>query len=546
MFGKFHQRLVLLTTFLLAVSSLISCAPTTQLPAPATKKLTIIGTGDLQGRLDPANKSIRINREGEKVNVVGGISRIAALIKQVRQQTANPVIVLSSGDDLMGEYFQQFRGRAIFSLMETAGYEVLALGNHEFDKGPEVLARALDSISFTPLCSDLKVQNTVMADSCRPYLIRDYGGIRVGFFSLMTEDLPVVTVTGKVKLRKNRAAVAREMVQALRKQGARLIIAVTHIGTVMDRELAAEVDGIDIIFGGHSHNYQLTVEKVNKTLIVNGGEKGGALVRLDVVLDKNNRIIPASADYVLIPVTADIEKHAAVAAQLTQYRKQLPEAIVVGRTEKEWDLSRTALRSRESAVADMVTDMIRRQFAVDIVLFNSGSFRGKEKYSPGPVTNIMLTEIDEFETNVYLLTMQGKYIPEILEHSATLVGQGGFLQVSGIRFTIDTKAPAQQLLVENKAYLIHRPGRRIHDVTIQSADGSWQPLDPMHNYQLATNGFLAELKGDHYFWFSTYGSNIHNTYLTMGAIMSNYFHNNKVVNPVQPDGRITFKGALQN
>ena len=82
----------------------------------------------------------------------------------------------------MGPYFHQFHGKAIFGLMEKAGYQILALGNHEFDKGPGVLAEALDTISFPVPCTDLEVQGTVLEQRCRPCLIREYQGVRIGFF----------------------------------------------------------------------------------------------------------------------------------------------------------------------------------------------------------------------------------------------------------------------------------------------------------------------------------------------------------------------------
>ncbi|MEA2116757.1 MAG: 5'-nucleotidase C-terminal domain-containing protein, partial [Thermodesulfobacteriota bacterium] len=535
------QRLCLFATILLTLCCLFSCAPAVQSPAPAGK-LTIIGTGDLQGRLDADPRSISITESSEKIEIVGGISRIAGLIRQIQRETPNPVIVVSSGDDLMGRYFHQFDGKAIFSLMEMSGYEVMALGNHEFDRGPGVLAEALDSVNFTVLCSNLEVQDTVMGKSCRSYLLLDYQGIRIGFFSLMTNDFPVVTVTGKVKIRNTQAEVARNMIRTLKGKGAQVIVAVTHIGTYMDRILVAEVAGIDIIFGGHSHNYMNRLERVNNTLIVNGGEKGSALVRLDISLDEKNQVIPTSAAYSLIPVTEDIELDAKVEKLLAEYRNQLPAATVVGMTEKEWDLTRVTLCSCESNVANLITDMIRSQFKVDVVLYNGGAFRGNSKFSPGPVTDTMLAEIDAFENNVYLMTMQGKYIRQILEHSATLIGQGGFLQGSGITFTIDTKEQPQKLTHKDRTnYAISRPGKKIKNIRIQSPDGSWQPLDPKRNYRLASNDFLVKLAGDHYFWFKKYGQGIHNTYSTMGTIITDYFRKHTIVNPEGPDGRITIR-----
>jgi len=186
------------------------------------------------------------------------------------------------------------------------------------------------------------------------------------------------------------------LIELLKNKGAEVIIAVTHIGTDRDRKLATEVQGIDIIFGGHLHNYQSKLERVGDTLIVNGGEKGMALVRLDVDLDEMNRVVADSATYSLIPITADIKPDSEVEQQLSQYYSQLPAATVLGTTEKKWDLTSATLRSRESGVADMITDMIRTQFQTDIVLFNSGAFRGNARIPPGSVTDAMLAEIDEY------------------------------------------------------------------------------------------------------------------------------------------------------
>ena len=538
---RYYQKISLFIASLFTVCCLLSCAPITETPAPA-KKLTIIGTGDLQGRLDANRKSVHITESGAKIEVMGGVSRIATLVKQIQQEAANPVIVLSSGDDLMGRYFHEFSGKAIFHLMEISGYEVMALGNHEFDRGPGVLAQALDSVKIYVLCSDLAVQNTVMESGCRPYMLRDYHGVRIGFFSLMTEDFPVVTDTGEVTINDSPPSVARNMIELLKKNGAEVIVAVTHIGTDMDRKLATDVRGIDIIFGGHSHNYESNLERVGNTLIVNGGEKGMALVRLDVDLDELNRIVADSATYSLIPVTADIKPDPVVEQQLSYYRSQLPAATVLGTTEKEWDLTTAALRSRESAVADMITDMIRSRFQTDIVLFNGGAFRGNAKIPPGSVTDTMLAEIDEFESNVYLMTMQGKYIRQILEHSATLIGQGGFLQESGIKFSIETGARPQKVAgKDNGGFSITREGRRIRELQIMVADGSWQPLDQERYYKLASNDFLVKQGGDNYFWFEKYGQNVSNTYISMGAVMTDAFRREQVVSPAGTDGRITIK-----
>ena len=476
------------------------------------------------------------------MSVAGGIGRIAGLIRTIEQESDHPVIVVSSGDDLMGRYFHKFGGRAIFPLMEAGGYQILALGNHEFDRGPGVLAQALESVDFPVLCSDLAVEETVLKDQCLPYLIQEYQGLKVGFFSLMTEDFPLVTLPGKVRLRDSNIRMAGKMIRLLRQQGARVIIAVTHIGTGEDRRVAAQVPGIDIIFGGHSHNYEMELEKVNNTLIVNGGEKGPALVQLDVSLDDSHRIIPSSARYTLVPVREENRPEPGIERMLAGFRAQLPAATVVGTTRTTWDLTTRALRYRESAVADMICDMIRNRFKTDIVFYNSGSFRGNATYPPGPVTDAMLSDIDAFESTVFLLDLKGSVIGPILEHSAALIGQGGFLQVSGIRFVIDPSRPPQRLSeTADSRNPVIQPGERISNIEVLSSQGTWEPLDPDRTYRVAANDFLVQRRGNQYFRFQRYGREIRNTYSTMGSLLIDYFHKHGEAGPGRPDGRITIK-----
>ncbi len=118
---------------------------------------------------------------------------MASIIKEVRAKSEHSVFAISTGDSLMGRYFHVFRGRAIFRLMTAAGYDLYAMGNHEFDKGPQVLADALKTAGFETLCTDLNLCQTPLKGLCRPWIIRNVNGIAVGFFSLMTEDFPLVT-----------------------------------------------------------------------------------------------------------------------------------------------------------------------------------------------------------------------------------------------------------------------------------------------------------------------------------------------------------------
>ncbi len=532
-------------TAVLAAGLLTSCsrppgAEPPTLAAPVTHSLTIVGTADLQGMLDPSSMKLDLDGDGTPEAVeAGGIARIATLIRSIEEEADNPVVVVSAGDDLMNRYFHTFKGKAILGLMSQAGYELYALGNHEFDKGPEVLAAALDSTGLDCLCTDLAVEGTPLDGRCAPWMVKDYDGLKVGFFSLMTEGFPYVTSGRGVTLKGTNLEAAHRAVAALRREGAKLIVGLTHVGYGRDLEIARSVPGIDIIFGGHSHEYTKQAYRMGGTFVVNGGEKGAYLVRLDLTTDANGRLDLDSVRSTLIPVTDAVPADPEVASALAAYREQLPEAIVLGTTDVAWDMTKEALREGESPVANLINDLMREKFGVDIVLNNAGAFRGKKVYEPGPVTDLMLHEIDEFSNYAYLFDIEGRYLLPVLEHSAASVGSGGLLHASGLRYTIDLGRPAQ---VSGRGgtgeWAVTEPGGRVVSAEVLGPDGAWAPLDPDRTYRVLSNSFLVQHEGDGYFWFKAHLSNLENTYSTFYSIMAEVLANEGVLSPAPPDGRL--------
>ncbi len=513
----------------------------TTLDAPKTYALTIIGTADLQGMLEPSVMKLDADGDGKEEEVsAGGIARIATLIRQIQDETENPVVVVSAGDDLMNRYFHTFKGEAIFGLMSDAGYELYAFGNHEFDKGPDVLAAALDHTEFECICTDLAVEGTPLEGRCAPWLIKDYDGLKVGFFSLMTEGFPYVTSGKSVEITGTNLETAHRAVRELRDAGAQLVVGLTHVGYERDIEIARSVPGIDIIFGGHSHEYAKTAYRMGGTFVLNGGEKGPYLVRLDLTTDAAGKLDLGSVRSELIPVTDAVPADKDIEAKLAAYQEQFPEAIVLGRTDVPWDMTKEALRRGESPVANLVNDRMRDKFRVDIVLNNAGAFRGKKVYQPGPVTDVMLHEIDEFSNYAFSMNLEGRYILEVLERSAASFGGGGLLHASGLRYVLDLSRTAQELTQgADGSWSVSVPGERVTEATVQDADGEWKPLDPDRTYTVLSNSFLVKHEGDGYFWFKRYATNPENTYSTFYSILAEIAGNEGVLNPEQPDGRLT-------
>ncbi len=498
--------------------------------------ITIVGTADLQGLMTSSTVDIDLDNDSVKEqHSMGGMGRIATIIKNAIK--ADPdTIAVSTGDDLMGEFFHQFKGKAIFSLMSSTGYRFYAFGNHEFDKGSDILSAALDNASFTPLCTDLDVSASALNGKCKPYIITETKGVKIGFFSLMTEEFPYITLENKVKFIGDNIETAKKTVKLLKDKGADIIIALTHIGEENDINLAKNVNGINLIFGGHSHKYITSPLHVNNTIIVNGGEKGVYVVKVILSLDENRKLNIQKSKVTLLPVYEAVNADTSVESRIALYEKMLPPAIVLGKTLKDWNLTVEEIRYNESNVADMINDLFKDQFNVDIVLNNSGAFRGKKIYPSGDITDKMLQEIDEFSNYAYIFKLKGKYIKEVLEHSAASYGSGAFLQVSGIKFEINLNALPQ--IIENDAII--QKGERVTNIKVFD-NNTWKELDMEKTYSLLSNDYLVSHSGDKYFWFKKYGTDFKNTYTTFYSIMETYLQKHGELTPPKKDGRITIK-----
>lgn len=508
--------------------------------APESYDLTIIGTSDLHGAIEPGLMKLDIDGDGKPEEVeAGGLPRLATLIRQIENEAGHPVAVVSSGDELTGRYFHNYKGRATYALMNAAGYEIASFGNHEFDQGPEVLARALEYAGFDRLCTDLAVEGTPLEGHCVPWIIEDYDGLKVGYFSIITESLPYVASPKEVKLTGTNLETAHRAVRELHDAGAQLVVCISHTGFDNDLEVARSVPGIDIIYGGHSHEYTPKPHRVGRTFVVNAGTKGPYLVRIDLSTDAAGVLDLESVDLKLIPVVDPVVPAPDVEAALAGFRDAMPEAIVIGVTEVEWDLSKPAVRGGESPVANLINDRMRSKFPVDVVLNNAGAFRGKGLYKAGPVTDVMLREIDEFSNYAYLFNLEGRYLLPVLEQSAANFGEGGLLHASGLRYTIDLSKQAL-VTARNDAgeWTVDTPGERVVEVEVQEADGSWAPLDPDRAYRVLSNSFLVKHEGDGYFWFKAHLSDLENTYSTFYSIMAEILANEGVLNPEPPDGRL--------
>ena len=264
--------------------------------ASKTIKLTILHTNDQHSRIDP------FPSDGRKYAGMGGMARRASLVERVRKEEPN-VLLLDSGDIWQGTpYFNFFNGELEYKLMNEMQYDAATLGNHDFDLGLEGLQKQLPVANFEFLIANYDFSGTILKDKFKPYKVFEKEGVRIGVFGLGIEMEGLISknLYGET-VYLDPVQKAKEMVQELRNnQKCHLIVCLSHLGysyttdKVDDRKLAAQVSGIDVILGGHTHTFMekpevLRHESGHETLIHQVGWAGIYLGRIDFEFNKKTK-----------------------------------------------------------------------------------------------------------------------------------------------------------------------------------------------------------------------------------------------------------------
>ncbi len=285
---------------------------------PDTVRLVILHTNDLHSHLNgfsPESEYSPLSVNDD--NTIGGFARIAALIGEEKRRNGNNLLVLDAGDFLMGTFFAPLEVSSGFQLklMKQAGFDMVTLGNHEFDFGPEALAKILTASgsgnSAPPLVASNigfskkdrgadSLKSLFASGTLKPYRILERGGLRIGIFGILgysaIHDAPLarpVCFKDPVKTAKKYARLLKEQ------EKVDLVICLSHSGvargsdgswTGEDVNLAKKVPEIDVIISGHTHTLIQDQLVVTGTPIVQTGAYGTGLGRLELAV-KNGRVV---------------------------------------------------------------------------------------------------------------------------------------------------------------------------------------------------------------------------------------------------------------
>jgi 5'-nucleotidase len=267
--------------------------------------LTILHTNDTHSQIDPLPAN---DRNAGK----GGVARRATLVKRIRRENPNTLLI-DSGDVLQGTpYFNFFKGEVEYKAMSAIGYDVGTLGNHEFDNGVESLAAALKFANFDIVSTNYDVKGTALEGLVKPHVVKTVAGIRVGLFGLGISPVALIDpVNFKGVTFLDPVIAARDAVKTLRgKENCSLVVCMSHLGymekpregRVGDQQLAAQVDGIDFIAGGHTHTFMekpvMQTQPCGKpTMIFQVGKSGIYVGRVDFTF-RNAKVAKVAASLI--------------------------------------------------------------------------------------------------------------------------------------------------------------------------------------------------------------------------------------------------------
>src|SRR3989442_6947682 len=255
--------------------------------------ITILHTNDTHSQIDPIDNSDK-TYAGK-----GGVARRATLVKRVRKENPNTLLI-DAGDVLQGTpYFNFYKGEVEYKAMSMIGYDVGTIGNHEFDNGVESLARAMQFANFDIVSSNYDVRGSALENRVKTHVIKEVGGVGIGLFGLGISPIGLITPDNFKPLKYlDPVRMTRGVVMLLREQErCALVLGMSHLGyypnpqrdEIGDTQVATQVDGIDFIASGHTHTFMETpaLQKTpsgKDTIIFQVGRSGIYIGRVDFTI----------------------------------------------------------------------------------------------------------------------------------------------------------------------------------------------------------------------------------------------------------------------
>ena len=446
---------------------------------------------------------------------IAGYAYMPALRDKILSQGATDVLVVDAGDFTQGDiYVSVNKGKAAIDMMNAAGYDVVTLGNHEFDFGYDQLMENLSGANFQVICCNVFLDETGETILPPSTIIETSTGLKLGFVGVETPETatkvnPALITNISFSAFGKLYDAVQDAVDAIRDE-CDLVFGLTHLGVNAEAaingyrsvDLLNTVDGIDFAIDAHSHTV-MTSAKFGLPVQSTGTKFAYVGV---VVIDNATGLIE---DHFLLS-TASLVKDEEVAAVAQEIMDAVDEqyGASFATTEVFLDGARENNRTRETNLGDLVADALAWKVLKEgglesaepsqvVAITNGGGIRAN--IEPGDVSMKSVNSVLPFGNTVAVIYVTGEELLEALEAStfSTPEQVGGFPQTSGIEWTVDCnnafdKGDVYTLNGKDTSYFAPLSIQR---VTITAING--EPFDPAATYAVVTNNFIAE-GGDTY------------------------------------------------
>ena len=455
-----------------------------------------------------------------------GYSSLSAYKKQLEEKYGN-VTLIDCGDSIQGDYVGAVtKGKYIIEIMNAVGYDLMTLGNHEFDYGMEALQSRISEFKGDVLSCNVsyygKGENKL--SDVKPYSIINYGSKSVAFIGVSTpttltssspatfkEDGEYVYSFGEESYGKF-YSIVQSNIDEVKEKGADYVILMAHLGYGEEfkgfgsMELIKNTKGADVVLDGHSHKdiaceYIQNLDgeyvplcgagyRMNRFGRIMINDNGDIQVGLISRFDKKDRIIEVKIE----EINEIVERAANMVLAKSDYALYTTDNEGV-----------RMVRNRETAIGDMIADAYRYAGHADIGFANGGGIR---EYLPsGDLTFKTIMKLNPFGNTIMSVKATGQTIIDYLEHVCRLVEKeykvdgkavgecGGFPAVSGIKFDIDTSVPSSVVLDDKGSFASITGERRVKNVYVL-VNGEYQPIELDREYIVASPDYILIEGGD--------------------------------------------------
>lgn len=395
---KIITTILLITTFFLAF---------------AGERLIILHTNDTHSQIDP-------DFDGK-----GGILRRKVIIDSIRKAEQN-VILVDAGDAVQGTlYFTLFGGEVENALMDSLGYDIRILGNHEFDNGMEKLAKLYKNTKSTKLSANYDFTNTVLNGIFKPYIIKEYDGKKIAFIGVNLNPTGIISeFNSRGIVYRNPLSFVDSLAGALKKNhDVDKVVAITHIGykkgkegLIDDLDLIHNSHNIDIVIGGHSHTtvnsadknsarYEIPNADGRDVLIAQTGKAGKNLGYIEVELDDDEM----EAHSQLIPITKKYDNRIdkSLDAFIVPYRQKVDSLMHNTIAYSDIEMNESNPNYLMNWTSDMAMKMVPDIYKgdVDFAVMNKGGIR--RVMPQGAVSEGLIGAMYPFENFLVVLKIKG-------------------------------------------------------------------------------------------------------------------------------------------